>query len=461
MNQELQGYIEYVGKHEQNLSPYAIKSLDAVWIDGETTRDFYERLFAGRDTFKKNRYRWRTPFQLDRDSILYSSLFTRLSKKTQLYTGQGRVENRMTHTLKVAQITRSICRSLFLNEDLGEAIAFGHDVGHTPFAHEGERALNEWLREKLKPDHGQMELDDILILNKVSKGYQNSFKTYATYSNDSSDDFFSHGRQSVRLLTYVRKKIPDRYFTKNTLFGIWRHSTKAFDTDEKFSYKQQIDENTTFELGKDDASLEAQVVRLADDIAWIISDLTESIRSKILNLNVIREAFEKKTAITVTKDVEFREYLQREDQVSLYTYFITDLINQSKKNLEEVKSSENIKKWEKYISFSIELEAIVGCLKNIIEEYVISAKGIYRGDKINYERLMALCELYFDKPNDFLSDIEIANRDLNFPFKNEWYKKGIRDDKMVRALAIIDFASVLTDMEVARLSESVPQEFRI
>jgi dGTP triphosphohydrolase len=276
MSTEIQEYIEYVGKHEQNLACYAIKSLDAVFIDGETTREFYKKLFEGGDQFKKNRYRWRTPFQLDRDSILYSSLFTRLSEKTQLYTGQGRVENRMTHTLKVAQITRSICRSLFLNEDLGEAIAFGHDVGHTPFAHEGERALNGWLKKKLEAKSGQKELDEISILNKVDREYKNSFKTYFTYSNDPNDDFFLHGRQSVRLLTHVRKKIPDRYFTKNTLFGIWRHSTKAAYTDKDFSYKQQIDEHTTFELGKEDASLEAQVVRFADDIAWIISDLTET-----------------------------------------------------------------------------------------------------------------------------------------------------------------------------------------
>lgn len=392
---------------------------------------------------------------------MYSSLFTRLSEKTQLYTGQGRVENRMTHTLKVAQITRSICRSLFLNEDLGEAIAFGHDVGHTPFAHEGERALNSWLKKKLKAKSGQKAIDEISILNKVDREYKNSFKTYFTYSNDPNDDFFLHGRQSVRLLTHVRKKIPDRYFTKNTLFGIWRHSTKAAYTDKDFSYKQQIDEYTTFELGKEDASLEAQVVRFADDIAWIISDLTESIRSKILKMSVIEDAFEKKTGITDTKTMELAGYLRKEDYVALYTYFITDLINQCKKKLENVETLEDIKKWEPYISFSSELGAIVDCLKKIIDKYIISAKGVYRGDRINFERIMALCDFYFDKPNDFLSDIEVANKDLNFPFKNEWYKKELSDDDVIRALAIVDFVSVLTDMEVARLSESVPQEFRI
>jgi dGTP triphosphohydrolase len=101
-------YVVYVTQHEQPLRSYATKTLSTQFTDGETVQAFYKRTLEKGDEFSRNKYRWRTPFQLDRDSVIYSSLFSRLSEKTQLYTGQGRVENRLTHTLKVAQLTRAI-----------------------------------------------------------------------------------------------------------------------------------------------------------------------------------------------------------------------------------------------------------------------------------------------------------------------------------------------------------------
>ena len=87
----------------------------------------------------------RTAYQRDRDRILHSSSFRRLKDKTQVFLSPDNVHyrTRLTHTLEVSQIARTIARSLSLNEDLTEAIALGHDLGHTPFGHAGERALNE------------------------------------------------------------------------------------------------------------------------------------------------------------------------------------------------------------------------------------------------------------------------------------------------------------------------------
>ena len=87
----------------------------------------------------------RTAYQRDRDRILHSSSFRRLKDKTQVFLAPDNVHyrTRLTHTLEVAQIARTIARSLSLNEDLTEAIALGHDLGHTPFGHAGERALND------------------------------------------------------------------------------------------------------------------------------------------------------------------------------------------------------------------------------------------------------------------------------------------------------------------------------
>lgn len=99
---------------------------------------------------KEDKHAFRNKFQRDRDRILYSKAFRRLSGKTQVFVAgfDDHVRTRLTHTLEVVQITKTICRKLQLNEDLGEAIALGHDIGHTPFGHMGERTLNyinDWL----------------------------------------------------------------------------------------------------------------------------------------------------------------------------------------------------------------------------------------------------------------------------------------------------------------------------
>jgi len=108
----------------------------------------------------------RTDFQRDRDRIIHSKAFRRLKHKTQVFliTGGDHARTRLTHTLEVAQIARTIARALFLNEDLTEAIALGHDLGHTPFGHAGERSL-----DKLSPigfKHNEQSLRVVNILEK-------------------------------------------------------------------------------------------------------------------------------------------------------------------------------------------------------------------------------------------------------------------------------------------------------
>ena len=109
----------------------------------------YASVFAADDQaavrdYNENQHAFRTRFQRDRDRILYSKEFRRLSGKTQVFVAgfDDHVRTRLTHTLEVAQIANTILRQLGLNELLGEAIALGHDLGHTPFGHIGERTLN-------------------------------------------------------------------------------------------------------------------------------------------------------------------------------------------------------------------------------------------------------------------------------------------------------------------------------
>ena len=163
----------------------------------------------------------RTEFQRDRDKILHSKSFRRLKHKTQVFiTPEGdHYRTRLTHTLEVAQIGRTIARALRLNEDLVEAMALGHDLGHTPFGHAGERALN-----KLFPEG------------------------------------FYHNIQSVR----VAEVIESLNLTAEVLDGIENH------TGEREAF-----------------TLEGQVLKLADRIAYINHDIDDALRAGIISDTVI------------------------------------------------------------------------------------------------------------------------------------------------------------------------------
>lgn len=163
----------------------------------------------------------RTVYQRDRDRILHCKAFRRLKDKTQVFLApQGdHYRNRLTHTLEVSQIARTIAKALRINEDLVEAIALGHDLGHTPFGHAGERALDE-----VNPDG------------------------------------FAHYRQSVRVVQVLEKYGDGLNLTWEVLDGILNHGTNASPS-----------------------TLEGQVVRLSDKIAYIHHDMDDAQRAGLIS----------------------------------------------------------------------------------------------------------------------------------------------------------------------------------
>ena len=180
----------------------------------------FSRKSKGRDRDEKQ-CDIRTVFQRDRDRIIYSKAFRRLKHKTQVFISPegDHYRTRLTHTLEVSQIARTIARCLRLNEDLTEAIALGHDLGHTPFGHAGER-----------------------VLNRIS-----------TFG-------FKHNEQSVRVVEVLEKDRKGLNLTWEVRDGIRCHT------------------------GKDISStLEGQVVRLADKIAYINHDIEDAIRGGIIS----------------------------------------------------------------------------------------------------------------------------------------------------------------------------------
>lgn len=163
----------------------------------------------------------RTAFQRDRDRIIHCQSFRRLKHKTQVFLAPSgdHYRTRLTHTLEVSQIARTIARALQLNEDLTEAIALGHDLGHTPFGHAGERAL-----AKLSP---------------------NGFKHY---------------EQSVRVVDILEKDGKGLNLTDEVRNGILCHT-----------------------VGEDAYTLEGQIIRIADKIAYINHDIDDAIRAGVMN----------------------------------------------------------------------------------------------------------------------------------------------------------------------------------
>ena len=166
----------------------------------------------------------RTCYMVDRDRIIHSKSFRRLKHKTQVYiiTSSDHYRTRLTHTLEVAQIAKTIGRGIGLNEDLIEAIALGHDIGHVPFAHNGEEVLNDILPQG-----------------------------------------FRHNENSIRVLTQIEKLGKGLNLSEEVLDGILNHSGLS----SKYGMA---------------ATLEGQVVRYSDKIAYVNHDIDDSIRAGLL-----------------------------------------------------------------------------------------------------------------------------------------------------------------------------------
>ncbi|MDO5114465.1 MAG: deoxyguanosinetriphosphate triphosphohydrolase [Synergistaceae bacterium] len=177
----------------------------------------------------------RTCFQRDRDRIIHCKSFRRLKYKTQvLLLPEGdHYRTRLTHTLEVSQIARSIARALALNEDLTEAIALGHDLGHTPFGHMGERVLDRLAREN-------------------------------------GLDGFHHAAQSLRVVDCLEKDGRGLNLTWEVRMGIIQHS------------KGQVDVRSGYELASP-SSMEAWVVRVSDSLAYLNHDIDDALRAGLLD----------------------------------------------------------------------------------------------------------------------------------------------------------------------------------
>lgn len=299
----------------------------------------------------------RSEFQRDRDRIIHSTAFRRLQHKTQVFLHHEghHFRTRLTHTLEVSQIARSIARALGLDEDLAEAVALAHDLGHTPFGHAGERVLNA----KMQQWGG-----------------------------------FDHNVQALRTVTQLENRYAEHdglNLTWETLEGILKHNGPMIDADDNPVGKyvkeglptglDAIPASADLEIHTH-ASLEAQVAAIADDIAYNAHDIDDAMRAKLLHLPDLKDV---PLVGPIVGEVLGKwpniepERQTHEVQRRLITRTIEDVIHTSEAALSDIapQSVEDVRNAGRtFITFSNDIAAAEKGLKHFLFE------NVYRADSV-------------------------------------------------------------------------------
>lgn len=237
---------------------------------------------------------YRSIFSCDRDRVMYSSAFRRLSSKTQIFHSQtaDNLRTRLTHTLEVSQIARTISGQLGLDVELTEAIALGHDVGHTPFGHVGERTLNIFSRGEDKRQKGEG-----MKVSPVHYG-------------------FKHNLQSVRVLVEYSESVK---FSNYMLFGVREHSRRWWNTPDDVAFYNIYEPYCSY--CNDDQKLypawsfEAFVVKWADEVAQRHHDIEDAYLQKIMPPEAIVEKV--KPLISIINDETItRKYERLKEEIA-------------------------------------------------------------------------------------------------------------------------------------------------
>lgn len=353
----------------------------------------------------------RTPFQRDRDRIIHSSAFRRLKYKTQVfvYHEGDHYRTRLSHTLEVAQITRSLARALMVNEDLAEGIALSHDLGHTPFAHAGEEVLEKCM----EPFGG-----------------------------------FEHNDQSLRVLTMLERKYPrwpGLNLTWETLEGVVKHNgpVKGALPVTLAEVQKQTDL-----LLNTYASLEAQCAAIADDIAYNNHDVEDGLRAGMFTIEDLeRIPFLGHVIGTVRHhypDIS-EHYLVQEMIREMIGAMVVDVLKETQKRLSEVKpqSVNDIRHAGRpMVAFSD------GMARKVEELRAFLFKRMYHHYTVERMR---------NKVEHIISDLFTAFHGKYQLLPDHWHERvekagGLTDDS-ARARIVCDYIAGMTDRYAIREHE--------
>ncbi len=355
--------------------------------------------------FKEKNSIYRTPFQRDRDRIIHSASFRRLKHKTQVFvnTEGDHYRTRITHSIEVAQIARSIAKHINLNDDLAETLSLAHDLGHTPFGHAGEDALNECMSEF---------------------------------------GGFDHNLQTLRIIMFLEHKylkFRGLNLTLETLDGLLKHNGPIHDlssVDRLIGLKFFKDKISFTNSG----SLEAQLSAISDDIAYNNHDIQDGIKAKMFNLNDLVE-------INFFKDIynsHKNNIKKNNNDILIYQVIrdsidlmVKDLITNTKKNLKtnNIKSLKNIYELEKpIVCFSDKFLNIEKEIRFFLRNKMYNNKNVLLKNNQGKKIIKRLFYKIKNKPKNFLSK-NVLDKDLN--------------------RAIADFISGMTDRYAINLYKGI------
>ena len=375
--------------------------------------------------YKIAKDKFRNDYQRDVGRIIHSAAFRRLKHKTQVFVNHegDHFRTRLTHTLEVSQIARSISRYFKLNEDLTEAIALAHDLGHTPFGHAGEDALVE-----------------------------------------ASSSYFNHNDQSFRIVTFLEKAYLDfdgLNLTWETLEGIAKHNGPIENINKNstlFSFNTSI---MNLSL-KTFPSLEAQIASVSDDIAYTNHDLDDGFRAnlfhtkELMKLSLCREIYKEFGMVDgginlftypITKKKRNRQILRsrykKEVVRRLINKMVVDLIEQTEKNLNKIKpmNVDDVRNSDSHIvSFSNKMK------KNISEIRLFLNKQMYNHIKVTnntnkHKKILKNLYQFYDENK------------LRIPIR--WINETYKDTKVDKKQMIIDYISGMTDRYVLNIYNKI------
>jgi len=339
--------------------------------------------------YKEPEHPYRSVYQRDRERILHTTAFRRLEYKTQVFVNHegDYYRTRLTHTLEVAQIARTIARALFLNEDLVESIALAHDLGHTPFGHAGEEILQEIMKS-----HGG----------------------------------FDHNLQGLRVVDILEERYPDFQglnLSWEVREGIVRHSTS-------YDRPPVVSEFSSDEM----PSLETQVVDVADEVAYDSHDLDDGLVSGILSEEELSNVeIWQDISLLVQNMYKTMTQQQRRYQIvrMLINTYVTDLINQTKASLksQDIRSFEDVRKMDKrLVSFSGDMDKTRLVLrKHLADNFYKNYRVVRMAGKAK-RFIKELFEVYLDIP-----------KALPSPYK------GLATKEADRYRVICDYIAGMTD----------------
>ena len=324
--------------------------------------------------------KFRTPFQRDRDRIIHSASFRRLKHKTQVFvnTEGDHYRTRITHSIEVAQIARTVARYLKINEELSETLSLAHDLGHTPFGHAGEDALNECMI-----GHGG----------------------------------FDHNLQTLRIIMFIENKyvkFKGLNLTLETLDGLLKHNGPYYDNTIVKNligiknFKNKINLKTF-------PSLEAQIASISDDIAYNNHDIQDGYQANLFKIDELKEIsffkeILKKYSIKNKKiDKKILIYQMVRDSIN---FMVKDLLKNSLINFKDqkIKKLTDVYKCKnKVICFSSEYENIINEIRDFLHSRMYKNKKVLKKNNEGKKVINKLFKVMSNNPRKFLTFLPIKH----------------------------------------------------